>query len=96
MIQLVGSRSEAKNYRSWIQVGDPDHEVVHTYKGKIMCIDDKVFDLFDDRVGMFIGITDKSKMWQDEGDGWHSVNVEIEMEKVGPQEEPSNNNEKKG
>ena len=52
--------------------------------------------MFEARLAMMLGIDDKSKMWQDEGNGWHSVNVEVEMEKIGPQEEPSNNNEKKG
>ena len=97
-IQLVGSRAEAKNYRCWIQVGNPDYEV-YTYKGKIKCINDDMWKTFEERSGMNVGICDESELWwTEEGDdeNWVYVDVEVEMKKVGPQEEPSNNNEKKG
>ena len=96
-IQLIGSRSEAKNYRSWIQVGDPGKEI-YWYEGKIKCINDPVWETFEERHGMNIGICDDNELWwQDEEDeNWVYVNVEVEIKKDGPQEDQSNNNEKKG
>ena len=87
-IQLIGSRSEAKNYISWIQVGNPEIEA-YSYTGSIKCIDDDKNEVFYSHFGLCIRIFEKGPQIEEALFNKISANeisadVEVEMKKIGP------------
>ena len=87
-IQLIGSRSQAKNYISWIQVGNPDVKA-YSYTGPIKCIDDDRIDTFFEYFGLCIRIFEKGPQIEETLFNKISANeisadVEVEMKKIGP------------
>ena len=87
-IQLIGSRSQAKNYISRIQVGNPDVEA-YSYTGPIKCIDNSKWSALFEDFGLCIPLFKRPPQLEDTLFNKISANeisadVEVEMKKIGP------------